>query len=765
MSQVPGSFGPYSIRELLGRGGMGEVYRATDTLGRDVALKLLKGASPERFTREAELVASLRHPHIVGVHSAGVVGTTPYIAFELVDGARSFEEASASWDRATRCRALIDVGRALGHAHNQGIVHRDVKPENILVDAAGRVLVSDFGVAHARHLERLTNPGAMVGTPSFMSPEQFQASDTVGPTADVWGLGVLLYHNLTDELPFDGSNLVQLATRIARGDPTPPRELDASLPTALEAVCLRALAPDPGHRFPDGAAFADALQAALEDPDLARRWPRRAALALALALVAGGAALALRSDPSFTAPSAPALKSTAPPTRPRIDSPQGPPVDLHAQLRERMAHEDVQQLLESDSMLRTAEKRAQAGKPTDWLTFELLLRTVHPQTPALRAAADSWLELAALERETDALHRWGLVLFRRSDRRADSFLLQAVARDYLPALADWGRVLFERGQEPEALTFLRKAAPSSPSAAYLLADLAFHHKTLADRGPQLAEAERNLKLAARQNLSARVAQARRVASFAVEVEQRRTAMAALEALSAQPRARFYLGLYMVRGQWGPRDYRRGGQILADLVRAPKPPTTAALWLARLKERGLGGPRDLPQALRLTHYAVQAGNGEARCQEARLLQLPGPDSDPERGLNLLRECGRDGIAEALWRLALRILAGEDPGERPQALALLERAVCGGEPRANLDLAGLVAEENPRRAKALATRGLVRLGRLARVGDLEAVLVLARETHRGRWAAPDPACAQRVLQPLAKAGDRKAQELARELTQRH
>ncbi len=265
----------FEVLAVLGRGASGVVYRALDrAVGREVALKVLEAPlDPEataqrrvRFAREGEVAAALSHPGIVRVHTAGELPDgRAFLAYELVEGARTLSSALPELARAERCRALLEAAQALGHAHARGVIHRDVKPDNLLLDLAGRVRVTDFGVAAARGLARMTGTGVMIGTPLYMAPEQFGGRrDELSPAADVWSLGVVLYEALTGTLPFGGATLAELAAAIARGAPAPPRALDKTIPAELEAVCLQALRPDPAARYPDAEAFAADLARALQ---------------------------------------------------------------------------------------------------------------------------------------------------------------------------------------------------------------------------------------------------------------------------------------------------------------------------------------------------------------------------------------------------------------------------------------------------------------------------------------------------------------------
>jgi serine/threonine protein kinase len=321
----PGPFGPFELLGELGRGGMGAVYRARDPKAeREVALKLIRDQdmSPQRrqrFEREGQVTANLTHPGIVRVHSAGEVGDLLYLAYELVPGARELRDAFGERDLRGRAAWVRDAAEALGFAHARGVVHRDVKPANLLVDDQGRVRVADFGLAGARGLERLTQTGAVVGTPTHMAPEQLTGAgegDPIGPPADVWALGVVLYEALTGALPFAGENLIELAGAIARADFDLPRVVAPEVPADLEAVCVQALARDPSRRYPTGAELAADLTRALSGErvlassttsglrpllhTLRQRWrflPQALAVGGALLLLAGTALVASRGMP------------------------------------------------------------------------------------------------------------------------------------------------------------------------------------------------------------------------------------------------------------------------------------------------------------------------------------------------------------------------------------------------------------------------------------------------------------------------------------
>jgi serine/threonine protein kinase len=316
--------GRYELQGVLGRGAYGVVHRALDVAsGQLVALKLLDhtldGETRQRFAREGELTASLRHPGIIGIHSGGEQEGAPFLAYELVEG-QTLEEALPSLSREERLDALAEVAAALAHAHQRGVVHRDVKPANVLLDSEGRVRVADFGLATTRSLEGLTQTGAMVGTPAFMAPEQWSGAE-VGPHTDVWALGVLLYLCLTDRLPFEDLTYGDLAQAVLTGRFSSARRLDPSVPPSLDALCERTLRRE---RPADAAAFAEALVRARAAPERTS-----AAVPLALALVGLGLVVVLtlagpQPSPQVTPAAQPSLEValTPAPSRARQASPK-----------------------------------------------------------------------------------------------------------------------------------------------------------------------------------------------------------------------------------------------------------------------------------------------------------------------------------------------------------------------------------------------------------------------------------------------------------
>ena len=261
--------GEYSLQRELGRGGMGVVYLARDVqLDRDVAIKVLPARlartpeSRERFVREARTAAGLSHPHIVPIHRVGEAGGFVFFVMSYVEGETLGERlrTRGPLPPAEAARVLREVSWALAYAHGRGIVHRDVKPDNILLETGtGRALVTDFGIAHGgAHQGPEPDIGRVMGTANFMSPEQ-AANEPVDGRSDIYALGVVGYVAVSGRLPFEAPNLPALLLRQATETPPSIARAAPGIPSALAAAIDRCLALDPADRFPDGEALAAAL--------------------------------------------------------------------------------------------------------------------------------------------------------------------------------------------------------------------------------------------------------------------------------------------------------------------------------------------------------------------------------------------------------------------------------------------------------------------------------------------------------------------------
>jgi serine/threonine protein kinase len=261
----------YRLDHRLATGGMGDVWRATDVvLGRPVAVKVMLPALltdpgfTARFQAEARMMATLRHPGVVQVYDYGQTtvpsGDVVYLVMTYVDGEPLSRRLAASGRLpvAETLKIVAQAADALQAVHESGIVHRDVKPANLLVQQDGTVVLVDFGVARSASATRLTGSGAVVGTALYMAPEQISGLPVSGAT-DVYALGALAFHCLAGHPPFEGENALQIAFHQVHDEPPP---LPDDIPAAVQALVSRALAKQPADRYPDAAAFAQAARAA-----------------------------------------------------------------------------------------------------------------------------------------------------------------------------------------------------------------------------------------------------------------------------------------------------------------------------------------------------------------------------------------------------------------------------------------------------------------------------------------------------------------------
>jgi WD40 repeat protein/tRNA A-37 threonylcarbamoyl transferase component Bud32 len=303
-------FGDYELIDEIARGGMGIVYKARQTsLNRLVALKMLRTSalvdadSPRRFRLEAEATANLDHPNIVPIYDVGECDGFSYFAMKLVDGGSLAQHLAAyTADPRAAAQLVATVARAVHHAHQRGVLHRDLKPSNIVIDAAGQPHVTDFGLAkRVEGDSELTQSGAILGTPSYMAPEQASGEKKAVSTAtDVYGLGAVLYALLTGKPPFRGDSVLETLDQVRQMPPEPPSGIVRQMDRDLEAICLKCLEKEPEGRYPSALALAEDLERWLAGkPTLARplsrparlrrwasrRWKRLAAAAVGLVML------------------------------------------------------------------------------------------------------------------------------------------------------------------------------------------------------------------------------------------------------------------------------------------------------------------------------------------------------------------------------------------------------------------------------------------------------------------------------------------------
>jgi serine/threonine protein kinase len=277
---VPG----YEVLGELGRGGMGVVYQARQVnLDRVVALKMILAGGHAgqtdlaRFKGEAEALARLQHPNIVQIFETGEAGGFPFLSLEFVAGGSLAARLDGTpWPPAEAARLVEDLAGAVHAAHQRGIVHRDLKPGNVLLTEDGMPKITDFGLAKRLDRETArTQSGAILGIPSYMAPEQAEGKRAeVGPAADVYTLGAILYELLTGQPPFQAETPLETVLRVIADEPVPPRRLCVGVPRDLQAVCMKCLAKDPRQRYASAALLAADLRRFMEGKPVRARYRR-----------------------------------------------------------------------------------------------------------------------------------------------------------------------------------------------------------------------------------------------------------------------------------------------------------------------------------------------------------------------------------------------------------------------------------------------------------------------------------------------------------
>jgi tetratricopeptide (TPR) repeat protein len=476
--------GDYTLEEELARGGAGVVFRARDAAGAPVAVKLLLAAQNssertlKRFRREAQVLARLNHPHVVRVREVGDEQGLPYLVMDLVDGVSLQQELDARGPLEPRraARLLLQVTDAITHAHQSGLLHRDLKPGNILLDAGDQTRLTDFGL--------VKEPGQLLGTPGYMPPEQAHGQlDRLGPASDVYGLGATLYALLSGHPPHEGETLVEVLSQL--GDaPRPLRAQRPQVPPGLEAICLRCLEPIPERRYPTASALRNALTEWLAGKSAPPR--RSAAPFLAGGLTASGLVLAVllvvvRGAPP-AAPPDPAGGTQATPSAPATDLHDPAALVLQSQARldslapwaECLA--PLNEVLERDpEHVDALATRALVRAHRDFAAAEAELATLesrHPEHPQLllaRALPALWANDSA--RELELLDR-ALV--------SDAHCVSALCRR--------AETLLRLGRHDDALATAERAVSAAPDRPWAWVVRARAHTDAADRQRDLDRA-------------------------------------------------------------------------------------------------------------------------------------------------------------------------------------------------------------------------------------------------------------------------------------
>ncbi|MEZ6187843.1 MAG: serine/threonine-protein kinase [Planctomycetota bacterium] len=490
--------GDYRLLGRLGAGGMGAVWRAQHlATGATRALKVAVCTDPEslaRFQREARALARLNHPHVARVHAAEVAQGVPYLVLDLAEGGDLADRLKRGPLPAEEARRVVlALADGLAHVHAAGILHRDLKPHNVVFDDEARPLLVDFGLARGLDTSSLTATGVVLGTPAYMAPEQLDDARNVDERADVYGLGAVLYSALTGVEPIAGKTGIDLLRAVIEDPPRPPRELRPDVPPALEALCLRALAKDPAARFASARELAQALAAC----DLRASGSRKRGVALARA---GGLALALAAlgwALRGGAPAQPPASSPLPgkqPARalPRAEAEEAlvdrafaqlePPTPAELEGAMPPALYDAEELLAGihASMLVPVGEQLATKRPGRELAlyYWVARRGRELEDPRQRATSQlGWHKLAGRlrmregeDQQTPSPELWSRAAWRRDRREVLRACLERAAEaDHLEAWVDLGDLL--RTPDPRVEVDVARA-----QACYRRALAAEHHE-------------------------------------------------------------------------------------------------------------------------------------------------------------------------------------------------------------------------------------------------------------------------------------------------
>ncbi len=496
--------GRYRLVRELGRGGMGVVYEGLSPDGAPVAIKVLLSPPDDlellaRFQREAQVASTLRHPHLVPVLDAGVERGRPFLVMERIDGESLHDRLRRSGALSPAAVAAIgrDLADALAYVHGRGVLHRDLKPHNVLIDDQGRTRLTDFGLARSRDDARsLTHSGQLLGTPAYMAPEQALAQrDAIGPPADVYGLGATLYHLVSGQPPFSGASTLAILDAVVTKAPRPLRERRPDLDPQLASLIEVCLAKEPQAR-PDAASLCDALTGwvlAAEAPASSRRRLSVAGVGLLLtgAIGLGGAAVSpLLSRPEPTDGVA-AVTTEAPPPPPSLPVEEDPVWASLALVTafERGEISATECLARHDALLQRHPDSLAVRGQRAWLRWQRLLERLDSLRGAERAAALDAVVAdlqhpgmsSALAKEPRLRATLGQALHYRGrwpEAYAELSVAVRVFGDEAGVVRDAGMAALRCGRFPEAELHLARArgllrqagAPPSAAVAQALGD-------------------------------------------------------------------------------------------------------------------------------------------------------------------------------------------------------------------------------------------------------------------------------------------------------
>jgi len=694
-------FGPYVLGGTLGSGGTATVYRAQDTRsGQQVALKLMHPeacASPRfrrRFTTEVQTLTRLRHPNAIRVYEAGDYQGQLWVALDLVEGEslqdRLSSEETIPVDETLRIvRAVAD---ALSHAHDHGVLHRDVKPDNVLLAPDGTVVLTDFGLAldqeQAGELSRLSREGVFLGTPGFWAPEQAKGQlDAIGPATDVYGLGATLYACLTGRPPIQGKHLVTFLRSGAFETVVPLRELRPDAPRWLDELSMRCLAADPGARYPNGGALLEALLSGGQRASTVAEFRARPALpllsvALLLAVVLGVLGSTLLGETEASGPATPWVPPVARThaeltralNRARLNDAAVATGSVAVGLAPNWADGWAERAFAHARLLHLEAAGADAARalaldPECALAYaaraeaEVAVQTQAREPTSEQAARDRDRALQ-LDPQLPWAHAadGGIKRLHEQFEDAEAAYRRAIALDPdLPqAFSELGFLLSERGRSEEALAAYRRCRDLTPYVAEDWRNIGRSLVALGRGEEGIPALTRSLELEPgnRIALYARAQALHRLGRFA---EARRDVEAILAEHPEDAPALVLAGLLAHRGGFHRESLAYYDRALALDPQDPK------LYFSRSSTlRAAGRPREarasLDRALELAPYDPVGYALRAQVS----LQLGEPQQalqDAERGLGLDPECMAAVVARALASARL--------GDYPQAVEDMQR----------------------------------------------------------------------------------------------